>query len=166
MASAVRRRRAEEQFRIHEDVPSTEDTEVNDESMDVQEDQDDQGDYDDDDDNHEDGEDQGSDISGSSAEEVLDTNVQVDMEKLQDSFPGFRHKYRLIKRIGEGMHPPVLHSHVTLESVDSTTLTMLHLHRHVLDRLQSRRPAVRRLRQHVGHREGEREVVNTTPQTL
>lgn len=97
MASAVRRRRAEEAFQIHEDVPSTEDTQVNDESM-----ADEQEDYDDDDDHHGEGEDQQSDVSGSSAEEVVDTNVQIDMEKLQDSFPGFRHKYRLIKRIGEG----------------------------------------------------------------
>ncbi|OIW26225.1 kinase-like protein [Coniochaeta ligniaria NRRL 30616] len=97
MASAVRRRRAEEAFQIHEDVPSTEDTQVNDESM-----VDEQDDYDDDDDHHGEGEDQQSDVSGSSAGEVVDTNVQIDMEKLQDSFPGFRHKYRLIKRIGEG----------------------------------------------------------------
>jgi cell division control protein 7 len=97
MASAVLRRRAEENFRIHEDVPSTEDTQVNDESM-----ADEQEDYDEDDDQQGEADDQQSDDSGSSAEEVVDTNVQIDMEKLQNSFPGFRHKYRLIKRIGEG----------------------------------------------------------------
>ena len=98
MASAVRRRRAEENFRIHEDVPSTEDTQVNDESM-----ADEQEEYEEDEeDHHGEGDDQHSEASEGSADEVVDTNVQLDMEKLQDSFPGFRHKYRLIKRIGEG----------------------------------------------------------------
>jgi len=46
---------------------------------------------------------QDSDFSDSSDEVTVDTNVQLDMEKLQDSYPGFRQKYRLIKRIGEGM---------------------------------------------------------------
>lgn len=97
MASAVRRRRAEDSFQIHEDVPSTGDTQVDDESM-----ADEQEEYEDEEDHHGEAEDQQSVISGSSAEEVIDTNVQVDMEKLQNTFPGFRHKYRLIKRIGEG----------------------------------------------------------------
>lgn len=128
MASAVRRRRVEENFRIHEDVPSTEDTQVNDESM-----ADDHEDYD------EDGEDQRSDISESSAEDVVDTNVQIDMEKLQDSFPGFRHKYRLIKRIGEGIHDAPLFLCIWQR------LTVLPCHRHVLNCLQGRRLAVRPL---------------------
>lgn len=101
MASAVRRRRAEEKFEIHEDAPSTEDTQLNDESM-----ADEAEDYDEDDDHHGEVDDQQSDVSGSSVEEVVDTNVQIDMERLQDSFPGFRHKYRLIKRIGEGTDGP------------------------------------------------------------
>lgn len=46
--------------------------------------------------------DQESNYSESSDEDV-DANVQLDMERLQDCFPGFRSKYRLIKRIGEGM---------------------------------------------------------------
>lgn len=41
--------------------------------------------------------------SESSDDGVVDNGVQLDMEKLQDSFPGFRQKYRLIKRIGEGV---------------------------------------------------------------
>jgi cell division control protein 7 len=41
-------------------------------------------------------------VSESSAEDAVDMNVTVDMMKLQDSFPGFTRKYRLIKRIGEG----------------------------------------------------------------
>lgn len=38
----------------------------------------------------------------SSEDEAVDRTVQADMEKLQGDFPGFRNKYRLIKRIGEG----------------------------------------------------------------
>lgn len=132
MASAVRRRRAEEKFEIHEDVPSTENTQVNDESM-----ADEPDDYDEDDDHH--GEDdQQSDVSGSSVEDVVDTNVQIDMEKLQDSFPGFKHKYRLIKRIGEGTDAlPSL-----LDTFLAATSNKSGFHRYVLDRLQGRGPAV------------------------
>ncbi|KAL2017211.1 hypothetical protein VTK56DRAFT_2418 [Thermocarpiscus australiensis] len=44
-----------------------------------------------------------SDYSESSEDETTDdVNIQQDMEKLQNSFAGFRQKYRLIKRIGEG----------------------------------------------------------------
>lgn len=39
----------------------------------------------------------------SSEDEAVDRTVQSDMDKLQEDFPGFRDKYRLIKRIGEGM---------------------------------------------------------------
>ncbi|PFH60172.1 hypothetical protein XA68_11360 [Ophiocordyceps unilateralis] len=38
----------------------------------------------------------------SSDDEQVETAVQADMDKLQRDFPGFRDKYRLIKRIGEG----------------------------------------------------------------
>ncbi|KAF7545933.1 hypothetical protein G7Z17_g8776 [Cylindrodendrum hubeiense] len=38
----------------------------------------------------------------SSEDEAVDRSVQADMDKLQTDFPGFRNKYRLIKRIGEG----------------------------------------------------------------
>ncbi|KAK7409114.1 Cell division control protein 7 [Neonectria punicea] len=38
----------------------------------------------------------------SSEDETVDRSVQADMDKLQSDFPGFRNKYRLIKRIGEG----------------------------------------------------------------
>lgn len=37
-----------------------------------------------------------------SEDEPIDRGVQADMDKLQDDFPGFADKYRLIKRIGEG----------------------------------------------------------------
>lgn len=39
----------------------------------------------------------------SSDEEQVESSVQADMDRLQHDFPGFRDRYRLIKRIGEGM---------------------------------------------------------------
>lgn len=39
----------------------------------------------------------------SSEDEAVDRGVQEDMDKLQSDFPGFRNRYRLIKRIGEGI---------------------------------------------------------------
>ena len=39
----------------------------------------------------------------SSDDEPIDATVQKDMHNLQQAFPGFKKKYRLIKRIGEGM---------------------------------------------------------------
>ncbi|KAM5376301.1 hypothetical protein ACJZ2D_005523 [Fusarium nematophilum] len=70
----------DEHFDIHEDV-RTEDTE-----MMVEEERTEEADAADD----------------SSEDEAVDRSVQADMDKLQDDFPGFRNRYRLIKRIGEG----------------------------------------------------------------
>lgn len=42
------------------------------------------------------------DASDSSDDDSIDHTVQNDMDQLQNTFPGFRQKYRLIKRIGEG----------------------------------------------------------------
>lgn len=39
----------------------------------------------------------------SSDDENVESGVQEDMDKLQHDFPGFHDKYRLIKRIGEGL---------------------------------------------------------------
>lgn len=39
----------------------------------------------------------------SSDDEHVESSVQTDMDRLQEDFPGFRDRYRLIKRIGEGM---------------------------------------------------------------
>lgn len=47
-------------------------------------------------------EDDASDGSESSDGESAPDHVTQDMERLQRSFPGFKEKYRLIKRIGEG----------------------------------------------------------------
>ncbi|GAB1317115.1 Cell division control protein 7 [Madurella fahalii] len=118
------RSRPAESFRIHEDVPSTEDTEMNESALQDYRDDDDDADADadaaDDDDRDQDqdqdqdqdhdqeapGEDadgQQSEYSESSEDEITeDANIQQDMERLQNTFAGFRQKYRLIKRIGEG----------------------------------------------------------------
>ncbi|KAH7327736.1 kinase-like domain-containing protein [Stachybotrys elegans] len=77
-------------FEIHEDV-RTEDTEVM-----VDDDQTEDADRATEVAAEEDEEEESSD------EELVDTGVQVDMEKLQGDFPGFKDNYRLIKRIGEG----------------------------------------------------------------
>lgn len=39
----------------------------------------------------------------SSDDEHVESSVQADMDRLQEDFPGFRDRYKLIKRIGEGM---------------------------------------------------------------
>jgi cell division control protein 7 len=39
----------------------------------------------------------------SSSEDALSDHVTEDMVKLQEGIPGFKEKYRLIKRIGEGV---------------------------------------------------------------
>ncbi|KAB5511723.1 kinase-like domain-containing protein [Coniochaeta sp. 2T2.1] len=125
MASGVRRRRPEEPIQIFEDAPpSTEDTQLHEDyeaeaesttadgGADIYSDDPERDYYEeylaDKEANNEanrytDETDDGqSDISSSSADEVVETSVQHDMEKLQNAFPDFRKKYRLIKRIGEG----------------------------------------------------------------
>ncbi|KAL2130914.1 hypothetical protein VTI74DRAFT_5798 [Chaetomium olivicolor] len=94
----ARHRRADsfgtESFRIHEDVPSTEDTEMNESALQDQMDQD--GDP---------AEEEGQETEESESSEddaPEDSQITHDMEKLQKSFHNFRYKYRLIKRIGEG----------------------------------------------------------------
>jgi len=83
-------------FTIHEDAPSTEDTEMNESAL-----------HDDDETERgvelleEDG--QESEYSESSDDGVPENSyIQQDMEKLQNCLAGFRQRYRLIKRIGEG----------------------------------------------------------------
>jgi AAA ATPase containing von Willebrand factor type A (vWA) domain len=91
-------------FTIHEDAPSTADTEMLESASPEDDDNVEQMDDMADDMEGADDEDQESDYSASSDDEVVeDPYVLQDMEKLQNSFPGFREKYRLIKRIGEGM---------------------------------------------------------------
>jgi len=103
----ARRRRVDsfqaetQSFRIHEDAPSTEDTEMNESALQDEEEPEQENEP-----LEEDG--QNSEYSDSSEEEPPDdSHIQHDMEKLQNAFVGFRQKYRLIKRIGEGRHHPV-----------------------------------------------------------
>ncbi|KAJ1299632.1 hypothetical protein OPQ81_011982 [Rhizoctonia solani] len=99
MATAVRRRPPQD-FDIHEDAPSTEDADMNTDVVaggDVETEEDVAGR---DEQKEEEQEPDAADHEDKVSEddEVLDE----DMKKLQDAFPGFRNKYRLIKRIGEG----------------------------------------------------------------
>jgi cell division control protein 7 len=88
---ATTRSRAEEPFYIHEDA-ATEDTEMAQDDDRRIEDAEEQ-EVDDPDDNSSD---------SSDDMDLVDSAVVQDMAKLQSAFPGFRGKYRLIKRIGEG----------------------------------------------------------------
>lgn len=110
MATATRRRQPND-FDIHEDGPSTEDTEMNTDGAgeeeveeeeyadEVEVEAEEPGD-----------EEQIQDPEGEPESEQEqpedefseDEAMDEDMRKLQDAFPGFKHKYRLIKRIGEG----------------------------------------------------------------
>lgn len=112
MATAAVRRRRPHDFDIHEDGPSTENTEMNTDALGEEAEieeyaqegtpQDDQAqELDAGQETEQDQEDAVTedDENDMSEEEVLDE----DMRNLQDAFPGFRRKYRLIKRIGEGM---------------------------------------------------------------
>lgn len=82
-----------EGFYIHEDIASTADTEYPDEH---------DAENDEDEDQMEEGDDHESQEADSSDGDTVDGDIQNDMDKLQDAFPGFRDKFRLIKRIGEG----------------------------------------------------------------
>lgn len=126
MSAAVRRRRPDD-FQIHQDGPSTEDTEMNtdaaggrEESLDEEEQEQEQDqsqertprrahrDVDEDEDGDEVEEpelDEDDEVEEESDEEEI---LDDDMRRLQDAFPGFRRKYKLIKRIGEGMWTPML----------------------------------------------------------
>ncbi|PHH78374.1 hypothetical protein CDD80_6997 [Ophiocordyceps camponoti-rufipedis] len=99
-------------FEIHEDLATEETVLMADDEADSAAtalDQDECGDDEEDDDDHvhddddlDDGDDDDDLDMESSDDEQVETAVQADMDKLQRDFPGFRDKYRLIKRIGEG----------------------------------------------------------------
>jgi cell division control protein 7 len=112
---ATVRRRDDESFRIHEDVPRTEDTEMMVESEHRTEDGaaedtvDDNATIGKNEDIEENGEAEDDDAQSDTSEESSgDVNkaVQEEMDLLSDCFPEFRGNYRLIKRIGEGMSSP------------------------------------------------------------
>ncbi|KAM0276993.1 hypothetical protein ACHAQH_006176 [Verticillium albo-atrum] len=113
------RRRAGDAFEIHEDVPRTEDTEMMAESeLQTEEvvseeapeaaNEEAHGEAPNHkyvDDKYADSEYPSDGSSLSSEEPEVDSGVQREMDRLQEVFPGFRDKYRLIKRIGEGEPP-------------------------------------------------------------
>lgn len=93
MSATVRRHRPDE-FQIHEDAPSTEDTQMN---TDVAEEEEEDAEQEDQE------EEQELELEEDDEEESDgDDQMDEDMRKLQNSFPGFKQKYRLLKRIGEG----------------------------------------------------------------
>lgn len=111
MATTTRRRQPND-FDIHEDGPDTEDTEMNTDAVEEE-----QVKEEEEEDPNEviveepEEEDQATDpeVELESEQEQEqedefseDEAMDEDMKKLQDAFPGFKHKYRLIKRIGEG----------------------------------------------------------------
>lgn len=120
MATTTRRRQADD-FNIHEDGPSTEDTEMNTDAageeaveeeeyadeVDVEEQEDEEQTQEPDTEpESEQEQEQEQEEDDFSEDEAMDE----DMRKLQDAFPGFKHKYRLIKRIGEGTTTSTLSS--------------------------------------------------------
>lgn len=114
MATTTRRRQPND-FDIHEDGPSTEDTEMHTDT--VEEEQVEEEEYADEviaEEPEEEDQAQDPEVELESEQEQEqeqeeeeeefseDEAMDEDMRKLQDAFPGFKHKYRLIKRIGEG----------------------------------------------------------------
>ncbi|KAG6016555.1 hypothetical protein E4U43_003550 [Claviceps pusilla] len=120
MATALVHPRADDPFDIHEDA-RTEETEVmteedvdhaahdvaraaaTDDLMDQAEEEldeeEEEEEGEEEGEEEEDGEEEDEDISD---DEQVESSVQADMDKLANEFTGFRGKYRLIKRIGEG----------------------------------------------------------------
>lgn len=114
MATTTRRRQPND-FDIHEDGPSTEDTEMNTDA--VNEEQVEEEEYAEEviaEEPEEEDQVQDPEVEPESEQEQEqeqeqeeddfseDEAMDEDMKRLQDAFPGFRNKYRLIKRIGEG----------------------------------------------------------------
>ncbi|PKS12325.1 hypothetical protein jhhlp_001625 [Lomentospora prolificans] len=97
--SMMRRPVPDQAFAIHEDAP-TDEMDMEDESEQRTEEV--RAESEDAISEEEEEEDEGSDASESSDDEAAPDHVTQDMEKLQRNIPGFKEKYRLIKRIGEG----------------------------------------------------------------
>lgn len=154
MATSTRRRAADD-FNIHEDGPATEDTEMQTDAApteDLEVEEEDEADDPEEEDEDEEEEiqiqepepepEQKQESEAEDQDDVFseDDDMDDDMRRLQNAFPGFRHKYRLIKRIGEGM--PCL-----VFLVCMTSVLLLTSCRHVLYRLQGSRPTIPQLHQ-------------------
>lgn len=147
-------RRDDDGFRIHEDAPRTEDTEMMVESehrtedVTVEDNADDDanhGNHANNGDNVENAEAEDDDAQSDTSEESsgdINKAVQEEMDVLSDCFPEFRDNYRLIKRIGEG---GCRHGKKYKRS------QKLIKYRNLFHRLQSRRPAIRPVSERVGH---------------
>lgn len=118
MATTTRCRQSND-FDIHEDGPSTEDTEMHTdaaaeqfeeakfvEEADVREEPEEEVQTQDPDVEPEPEPEPESDQDQQEDDFSEDEAMDEDMRKLQDAIPGFKHKYRLIKRIGEGTSTP------------------------------------------------------------
>ena len=99
MSTTVRRRRPEE-FQIHEDVPSSEDTQMNTDALAEEEEEEDA-------EQDEQEEEQEPELEEDEEESDGDEDMDEELRTLQNAFPpGFKQKYRLQKRIGEGKSRP------------------------------------------------------------
>ncbi|KAK2590706.1 Cell division control protein 7 [Conoideocrella luteorostrata] len=103
MVTAVLHRGLEDPFDIHEDA-RTEETEmmIEDDIDDLANDAANNAATDDMMDRAEEEPEEEDEDEESSEDEQIEDSVQADMDRLGSDFPGFRGKYRLIKRIGEG----------------------------------------------------------------
>ncbi|KAI1371596.1 kinase-like protein [Hypoxylon crocopeplum] len=108
-ATTNQRRVAKEPFQIHEDEPlgGTSDVEESSQGHNQQADEeydehDDPEDVEDEEQENRVEEDDSYETDSSDDNDEINLSVQHDMDKLQTTFPDFKNKYRLIKRIGEG----------------------------------------------------------------
>lgn len=139
MATTYRHRKAKD-FDIHEDDPTTEDadadmrTEAEDDEAYAHEDHDDQPEEEQEEEQEEEHEQVEDDEAEAEADMSEEEELDDDMRKLQTAFNGFKHQYRLIKRIGEGMS--------TSRPGSDWLSHVLTSPRHILHRIQGPRPAV------------------------
>ncbi|KAI6088369.1 kinase-like protein [Hypoxylon rubiginosum] len=111
MAATAHRRVAKEPFQIHEDQYTRDTSDVEesqsqtirgDEQYDENDDHEDMLAEDEEEQENPADDDEGCETDSSEDSDEIDLTVQHDMDKLEATFPSFKEKYRLIKRIGEG----------------------------------------------------------------
>lgn len=139
--ASTRSRHAQVPFEIHEDGMEMDESahaeNYKDENCDVREED-------------QEGESDGYSDTSEESDGVVDSAVQEDMLRLEETFKGIRHRFRLINRIGEGMY---YGRHLQNQRVTDN------MSRYILHRIQSRGSLIRPLRQYLGYRgEGELQV--------